>query len=79
MIELNNAGKILQDICEKAKAVGLALGEVVKKWRTVVNMTKIALICTYTENPRVKHLALNAKKAKTRKKNYHRILKERRR
>ena len=33
MIELSNEGKILQDICDKARAVGMALGEVVKKWR----------------------------------------------
>ena len=37
------------------------------------------VILSYTGKPRVKHLALHARKARTRKKNYHRILKENRR
>ena len=37
------------------------------------------LIYNYTKKPRVKHLALHARKVRTRKKNYHRILKENRR
>ena len=51
----------------------------VRAWKSMARGWRKLVISTYRGYPRVKHLALHARKARTRKKNYHRILKENRR
>ena len=67
------ASHIAKVISDAFKAVAKAMREIAKSVRNGY------LIYNYTKNPRVKHLALHARKARTRKKNYHRIIKENRR
>ena len=66
----------LQSVAEWAQKTARAWRKVV---RTCVNIIRGFVISSYTGNPRVRHLALHARKARTRKKNYHKILRENRR
>ena len=67
-----NDEEFISSMHKMAKAAVRALKSMARGWRKL-------MISTYRGDPRVKHLALHARKAKTRKKNYHRILKENRR
>lgn len=67
-----NAEEFISSMHEMAKTAVRVFKSVARSWRKIV-------ISTYRGDPRVKHLALHARKARTRKKNYHRILKENRR
>lgn len=66
----------LPGVAKWAKRVTKNILKAIKSWQRL--MTSL-VIHSYTGNPRVKHLALHARKARTRKKNYHRILRENRR
>lgn len=68
--------KWLQDVAKSAQKLAAAWSKIAKQWQRVIRRM---VIMSYTGNPKVKHLALHARKARTRKKNYHRILKENRR
>ena len=67
-----NDEEFISSMHKMAKAAVRALKSMARGWRKL-------MISTYRGDPRVKHLALHARKARTRKKNYHRILKENRR
>ena len=72
--------EIKQAASSLAMAISCAFKEAVRTMKKIaMSIRNGYLIYSYTENPRVKHLALHARKARTRKKNYHRILKENRR
>ena len=77
-LEWNTTNTImsLEDLAKWAKKMAKTARKAIRSWQRLM---KSFAIHSYTENPRVKHLALHARKARTRKKNYHRILKENRR
>lgn len=77
-LEWNTTNTIImpEDVVKWAKKLAKAARKAIKSWQRLI---RSCVIHSYTGDPRVKHLALHARKAKTRKKNYHRILKENRR
>ena len=65
-----------EEMAKWANEVAKNVRKAIRSWQRLM----LSLVNhSYTGNPRVKHLALHARKARTRKKNYHRILKENRR
>lgn len=77
-LEWNTTNTIImpEDVIKWAKKMAKAARKAIRSWQRLM---KIFAIQSYRGNPRVKHLALHARKARTRKKNYYRILKENRR
>ena len=71
-----NTAMMPEDVIKWAKKMAKAARKAIRSWQRLM---KIFAIQSYRGNPRVKHLALHARKARTRKKNYYRILKENRR
>lgn len=64
--------ELISSLNKMAKVAARALKSMTREWRKLT-------LSIFGGDPRAKHLALHARKARTRKKNYHRILKENRR
>ena len=77
-LEWNTTNTIMSQeaVVKWAKKMTKAARKAIQGFRRLMMSFEIH---SYTGNPRVKHLALHARKARTRKKNYHRILRENRR
>lgn len=77
-LEWNTTNTIMSQktVVKLAKQMAKNARKAIRHWQKLIMS---CVILSYTGKPRVKHLALHARKARTRKKNYHRILRENRR
>ena len=72
---MNNFNELKDAICEIGRACRVCVDAVLNRLKEVVPLISLSWQMCLTQNRRVKHLALHAKKARVRKKNINRIRK----